>query len=97
MFPASSVLSVYDQNDDAKLIFTLNGHDSHVADYLTSNGVDPQAYVAQAAKVTVDALKAIEDENITMNFNTSISPCVLKPITGESYEYLVLPVRITNN
>lgn len=64
MFPASSVLSVYDQNDDAKLIFTLNGHDSHVADYLTSNGVDPQAYVAQAAKVTVDALKAIEGKNL---------------------------------
>ena len=64
MFPASSVLSVYDQNDDAKLIFTLNGHDSHVADYLTSNGVDPQAYVAQAAKVTVDALKAIEGKSL---------------------------------
>lgn len=64
MFPASSVLSVYDQNDDAKLIFTLNGHDSHVADYLTSNGVDPQAYVAQAARVTVDALKAIEGKSL---------------------------------
>lgn len=64
MFPASSVLSVYDQNDDAKLIFTLNGHDSYVADYLTSNGVDPQAYVAQAAKVTVDALKAIEGKSL---------------------------------
>lgn len=64
MFPASSVLSVYDQNDDAKLIFTLNGHDSHVADYLTSNGVDPQAYVANAAKVTVDALKAIEGKSL---------------------------------
>lgn len=64
MFPASSVLSVYDQNDDAKLIFTLNGHDSYVADYLTSNGVDPQEYVAQAAKVTVDALKAIEGKSL---------------------------------
>ena len=49
------------------------------------------------SKYMIDALKAIEDENITMNFNTSISPCLLKPITGESYEYLVLPVRITNN
>lgn len=64
MFPASSVLTVYNASDDAKLIFTLNGHDSHVADYLTSNGVDPQAYVAQAAKVTVDALKAIEGKSL---------------------------------
>lgn len=64
MFPASSVLTVYNASDDAKLIFTLNGHDSHVADYLTSKGVDPQAYVAQAAKVTVDALKAIEGKSL---------------------------------
>lgn len=64
MFPASSVLTVYNASDDAKLIFTLNGNDSYVADYLTSNGVNPQAYVAQAAKVTVDALKAIEGKSL---------------------------------
>lgn len=64
MFPANSVLTVYNASDDAKLIFTLNGHDSYVADYLTSNGVEPQAYVAQAAKVTVDALKAIEGKSL---------------------------------
>lgn len=64
MFPATSVLTVYNASDDAKLIFTLNGHDSYVADYLTSNGVDPQAYVANAAKVTVDALKAIEGKSL---------------------------------
>lgn len=64
MFPATSVVTVYNQSDDAKLIFTLNGHDSYVADYLTSNGVEPQAYVAQAAKVTVDALKAIEGKSL---------------------------------
>lgn len=64
MFPATSVVTEYNQSDDAKLIFTLNGHDSYVADYLTSNGVDPQAYVAQAAKVTVDALKAIEGKSL---------------------------------
>lgn len=64
IFPASSVLTVYNASDDAKLIFTLNGNDSYVADYLTSNGVNPQAYVAQAAKVTVDALKAIEGKSL---------------------------------
>jgi len=64
MFPATSVVTVYNQSDDAKLIFTLNGHDSYVADYLTSNGVDPQAFVANAAKVTVDALKAIEGKSL---------------------------------
>lgn len=49
------------------------------------------------SKYMIDSLKAIEDEEILMIFNTSISPCLLKPLTGEAYEYLVLPVRITNN
>lgn len=75
MFPANSVLTVYNASDDAKLIFTLNGHDSYVADYLTSNGVDPQAYVAQAAKVTVDALKAIEGKSLAeiKNYETMLA------------------------
>ncbi len=49
------------------------------------------------SKYMIDALKAIDDEEIAMYFNTSISPCLIKPLAGDSYEYLVLPVRITNN
>ena len=49
------------------------------------------------SKYMIDALKAIDDEEISMNFNTSISPCLIKPLAGDAYEYLVLPVRITNN
>ena len=49
------------------------------------------------SKYLSDALKAIDDEEICMLFNTSISPCLIRPINGQSYEYLVLPVRITNN
>ena len=49
------------------------------------------------SKYLSDALKAIDDENITMLFNTAISPCLIRPLTGDAYEYLVLPVRITNN
>ncbi len=49
------------------------------------------------SKYLIDALKVIEDENILMLFNNSISPCLIKPINGNEYEYLILPVRITNN
>ena len=62
---------------------------------ISKEGVD--LMIGFNSKYMIDALKAIDDESITMNFNTSISPCLLKPITGEEYEYLVLPVRITNN
>lgn len=49
------------------------------------------------SKYMIDALKAIEDEEIEIYFNTKINPFILKPLTGNSYEYLVMPVRITDN
>ncbi len=49
------------------------------------------------AKYVLDVLKAIDDEEIIMLFNTSISPCLIEPVNGNNYEYLILPVRITNN
>lgn len=42
----------------------------------------------------VEALKTIEDEEITMEFTTSISPAIIKPVAGNAYVYMVLPVKI---
>lgn len=42
----------------------------------------------------IEALKTIEDEEITMEFTTSISPAIIKPVAGSSYVYMVLPVKI---
>lgn len=49
------------------------------------------------AKYVLDVLKSIDDEEILMYFNTGITPCLVEPISGEAYEYLILPVRITGN
>ncbi|MDK2811016.1 MAG: polymerase subunit beta [Petroclostridium sp.] len=45
-------------------------------------------------KYLLDALKACECDEIYMEFNTSLSPCIIKPIEGEQFIYLVLPVRL---
>jgi DNA polymerase-3 subunit beta len=47
------------------------------------------------ARFMSDMLKAINDERIKMEFNTGISPCLIKPIEGESFSYLILPVRLS--
>jgi len=49
------------------------------------------------SKYIADFLKAIEDETIKLEFNTSTSPCLIKPVEGNSFEYLILPVRIGSN
>ena len=47
------------------------------------------------AKFLTDVLKAIKDDDIEMHFNTSVSPCLIKPFSGEGFEYLILPVRLS--
>jgi DNA polymerase-3 subunit beta len=46
------------------------------------------------SKFVLDVLKVIDDEQVSLNFKTGVSPCVVKPVDGDYYEYLILPVRI---
>ncbi len=46
------------------------------------------------SKFVIDVLKAVDEDKLSLNFKTGVSPCVIKPIEGDSYEYLILPVRI---
>jgi DNA polymerase-3 subunit beta len=41
-----------------------------------------------------DCLKHIEDKEVVVKFSNNKGPCVMVPVEGDSYTYLVLPVRI---
>lgn len=47
------------------------------------------------AKFVSDVLKVIWEEEIRLEFNTSVSPCLIKPLEGQRFEYLILPVRLS--
>ncbi len=82
---------------DGNMEVTSKSEDGNVKEEVIISKEGDDLIIGFNSKYMIDALKSIDDESITMNFNTSISPCLLKPISGEEYEYLVLPVRITNN
>ena len=46
------------------------------------------------SKYIIDVLKVIEEEEVKLELNTNITPCMIKPVEGESFEYLILPVRM---
>lgn len=50
--------------------------------------------IAFNVRYVSDILRVLEDEYITLRFNTNVSPCVICPPEGEKYTYLVLPVRV---
>lgn len=46
------------------------------------------------SKYLLDGLKAIREDDIIMQLNTNVSPCIIRPLQEENYTYLILPVRI---
>ena len=45
------------------------------------------------SKYLIDALKAIEDDTVRIEFNGNQGPCIIVPVKGDAYVYLVLPIR----
>ena len=47
------------------------------------------------SKYLMEALRAVDDERVLLEFKTGTSPCLVRPVSGNQYEYLILPVRIS--
>lgn len=45
-------------------------------------------------KYFLDALRAIDDEEVFIDFGTSISPCIIRPVDDGDYIYMILPIRL---
>ena len=42
----------------------------------------------------LDALKAIDDEEVYIEFGTNRSPCIIKPVEDGDYIYMILPIKM---
>ena len=51
-------------------------------------------YTGEEEKYIADVIRNIADEDICMQFNTNVSPCVITKNGGDDYFYLILPVRV---
>lgn len=50
--------------------------------------------IAFNSKYIIDVLKVIEDDTITLELTSSVSPCVIKNKNANNCQYLVVPVRV---
>ncbi len=53
-----------------------------------------ETQIAFNSKYLIDVLKVIETEEVLLELTGSLSPGIIKPVEGEDYIYLILPVRI---
>ena len=59
-------------------------------------GANEEIEIAFNARYISDVVKNIDDECCMLSMNTNVSPCVVSPVDGDEYLYLVLPVRVAN-
>lgn len=61
--------------------------------YLTTEGKTLEA--GFNPKYFLDALRAIDDPEVFIDFGSSISPCIIRPVEESGdYIYMVLPIRM---
>lgn len=76
------------------MTITSRSEEGNVKEEITMEKKGDDLEIGFNSKFVIDVLKVIDDDEISMNFKTGTSPCVVKPVEGDSYEYLILPVRI---
>lgn len=52
--------------------------------------------IAFNARYFTEALRAVNDEFLKLEFTSTVSPCIIQPNEGDEFLYLILPVRIMN-
>ena len=77
-----------------KIVITANAETSTAYEELNAEIDGDDLLIAFNPRYLIDALRAIEEEEVYIHFNTQLSPCVFKPVEGEDFKYLVLPLRM---
>jgi DNA polymerase-3 subunit beta len=97
----ASILSREENNNlikisikDESMVITANSEIGRAHEELTAEVEGKELDIAFNAKYLTDVLKNIEAAEVLLDFNTNISPCVIRPVEGDGFLYLVLPVQI---
>lgn len=78
---------------DELMVITSNTDVGAVREELRLEMEGNKVDIAFNPRYFIDALRVIEDENIEINFTSSIGPCTIRPVEGDAFAYLILPIR----
>lgn len=81
---------------EENLIITSNSQLGTVVEEMNIILQGEELQIAFNSKYLIDVLKIIDDEEIILEFSSSVSPCIIKNKENSKYIYLVLPVRLLN-
>lgn len=83
--------------DNNMMIITSNSQYGNVREEIGIIQEGNSLQIAFNSKYLLDFLKIMEEEEIVMEFSSSVSPCVVKNKENNNCTYLVLPVRVSQD
>lgn len=82
--------------EENKMFIMSNSEIGNVHEEISCQSDNPSLLIAFNARYLLEGIRAIEEEELILQFADSVNPCIMQPIEDRSYLYLVLPVRLAN-
>lgn len=80
--------------EDETLSISANSEKGSIDDRLPVQLIGKPLEIAFNAKYILDVVRVLENTDIYMRMNSSVTPAVIEPTEGDSFYYMVLPVRL---
>ncbi len=81
-------------NDEIKLLCSTTV--GRASDSISVSIIGDDVEIGFNNKYLLDALKNCETDEVKLILNGGLSPMIVKPVKGESFIYLVVPMRLSN-
>jgi len=80
------------END--QIVMTLYSDTASLKEEIEVNMNGEKLKIGFNARFFIEALRVIDDDEVVLTFRGSVGPCLIKPLEGEKYLYLIVPVKI---
>lgn len=78
-----------------QMIITSNTDLGTAREEITVSLQGKDLLIAFNPKYLIEALRAIEDDEVEIYFISSLAPCIIEPVNGNDFKYLILPIRLS--
>ncbi len=90
---AKSNLIKFSFNEDT-LTISANSEKGSINDQMPIQLMGKPIEIAFNAKYILDLMRVLDDIKVYLRMNNSVTPCVIEPLEGDEFYYMVLPVRL---
>lgn len=83
-------------NNNDEVVMYINAENGTLREVISAEITGEEIEFGMYIRNILECLKAIDEDNIIISLTHSLGPCVITGTDDKSYQYLVMPVKITS-